>query len=79
MAMCKFGQRNSQITWPIFADMLEVGDGLDISADQLKLTGERIWNLERLYNLREGVGPDLPPDRFFSEGLSDGWRRRGCQ
>jgi len=38
----------------------------------LKLAGERIWNLERLYNLREGVGPDLPPDRFFSEGLTDG-------
>lgn len=72
MSMCKFGQRNAQFTWPIIADILTSVTGFEISADQLKLTGERIWNLERLYNLREGVGPDLPPERFFSEGLSDG-------
>ena len=72
MAMCKFGQRNAQFTWPIMADLLTAVTGFHVSADQLKLTGERIWNLERLYNVREGIEADLPPDRFLREGLSDG-------
>ena len=41
-------------------------------------TGERIWNLERLYNLREGFarGDDTLPPRLLNEpatGPSEGW------
>jgi aldehyde:ferredoxin oxidoreductase len=38
------------------------------------LIGERIWNLERLFNLREGFGrnDDTLPRRFLSEPLTTG-------
>ncbi|MCD6456748.1 MAG: hypothetical protein J7K81_08205, partial [Methanophagales archaeon] len=36
------------------------------------LAGERIWNVERLYNVREGFGKadDILPDRFFEEKVN---------
>ncbi|NLV73017.1 MAG: aldehyde ferredoxin oxidoreductase family protein [Actinobacteria bacterium] len=33
--------------------------------DEVMLTGERIWNLGRLLNLREGVEPDTLPRRLY--------------
>ena len=38
----------------------------------LKQVGERIWNLERIFNLREGIGEDMPAPRLFAENLADG-------
>jgi aldehyde:ferredoxin oxidoreductase len=34
--------------------------------------GERIWNLERLYNVREGFSKadDTLPERFFDESVN---------
>jgi aldehyde:ferredoxin oxidoreductase len=45
--------------------------GYDISETELKKAGERIWNLERIYNLNEGVEEDLPLQRLFDEDLAD--------
>ena len=48
------------------------------TAEEIMLVGERIWNLGRLFNLREGVEPDtLPrklyaPEFAFAEGPSAG-------
>lgn len=38
------------------------------------LVGERIWNLERLFNIREGFGrrDDTLPHRLLYEPLQDG-------
>lgn len=52
--------------------------GRDFSRDELMLMGERIWNLGRLFNLREGftaADDALPPrlhDQAFAEGPSAG-------
>ena len=37
------------------------------------LAGERIWNVERLYNLREGFSKadDTLPERFFKEKVHE--------
>lgn len=46
------------------AAQLKTATGLDYTAEEVLLCGERIWNLERLFNLRAGVGPEedkLPP------------------
>lgn len=69
---CKFGMRNAQFTWPVLTELHHALKGSDISEDHLKHAGERIWNLERLYNLQEGIEEDLPPARLFNENLSDG-------
>lgn len=69
---CKFGMRNAQFTWPVLTELHNALTGLGLSEDELKLAGERIWNLERLYNLREGEVEDMVPPRFLREDLDDG-------
>jgi len=48
--------------------------GRDMDAGGLEATGERIVNLERLYNLREGLRPsdDNLPERYLNEPLDGG-------
>ncbi len=48
--------------------------GTSYKAEDLLLIGERIWNLERLFNLSAGFNSshDTLPDRFTKEPISDG-------
>ncbi|MCG2729061.1 MAG: aldehyde ferredoxin oxidoreductase family protein [Acetobacterium sp.] len=57
-----------------YADMLNEVLGTKWSADDVLLAGERIWNLEKLFNLEAGISPDedtLPP-RFLEEEMPEG-------
>ena len=69
---CKFGGRNAGHTTPVLTELMNALTGFDYTEQELSQVGERIWNLERLYNLREGVEEDLPPVRFYQEALDDG-------
>jgi aldehyde:ferredoxin oxidoreductase len=69
---CKFGMRHAQFTWPVLTDLINALTGVNLTEMELKMVGERIWNMERVYNLREGVAEDMPPSRFFEEDLADG-------
>jgi aldehyde:ferredoxin oxidoreductase len=71
LVMCKFGQRNGEFTMEVLAEMLKHLIGTRYSTDELYLIGERVYNLERLYNLSAGVGPDILPERLFKEDLDD--------
>lgn len=57
-----------------FRDLLHAATGWDVSLEALRRAGERIWNLERLYNARHGLGrkADLPPRRLITEPISTG-------
>lgn len=57
-----------------FQRMLAAATGWDISRKELERIGERIWNLERLFNVREGMrrADDLPPRRLLQEPISTG-------
>jgi len=48
--------------------------GVRISVKELRLIGERIINLVRAFNVREGISrkDDYPPDRFFKEPIPEG-------
>lgn len=48
--------------------------GLDVGDDELLKAGERLINVEKLFNLRFGLGraDDYPPERFFKEPVSGG-------
>jgi aldehyde:ferredoxin oxidoreductase len=48
--------------------------GTEYRADDLLRIGERIWNLERLFNMRVGFDSshDTLPERFFKEPIQDG-------
>lgn len=50
-------------------DMFNAAVGLNYSAEDAVLCGERIWNLERLFNLRAGIAPseDTLPDRILKD------------
>ncbi|MEM2990205.1 MAG: aldehyde ferredoxin oxidoreductase family protein [Halobacteria archaeon] len=54
-----------------YADLLSAAIGEEITPQDLLKIGERIWNLERLFNIREGFTSkaDTLPERFF-DGLS---------
>jgi aldehyde:ferredoxin oxidoreductase len=56
----------------VLAELLSAVTGFSYTDGDLKKAGERIWNLERLYNLREGVEEDTLPQRFFEEDMADG-------
>jgi aldehyde:ferredoxin oxidoreductase len=51
-----------------------LGDFFDVT--QLMKIGERIYNLERMYNIREGLTPydDTLPMRFLEKGLEADYR-----
>jgi len=72
LVMCKF--TNMAVSVEFFARLLSAVSGMDFSSDDLMKVGERTWNLERLYNLREGFSKvdDTLPDRLLSEPVSGG-------
>ncbi|MBN2568077.1 MAG: aldehyde ferredoxin oxidoreductase family protein [Deltaproteobacteria bacterium] len=56
------------------AKMFQTCVGWDMDAEEVIKAGERIWNLQRIYNLREGERrkDTVFPRRFYSEKLPDG-------
>jgi len=54
--------------------LLELATGAGCTEDDLRLTGERIWNLERLFNLRAGftAKDDTLPKRMLEEPVLKG-------
>jgi aldehyde:ferredoxin oxidoreductase len=72
IGMCKFV--NFAIGDDFFARMMTSITGVDYEVQELQLAGERIWNLERLYNLRAGfnASDDNLPPRFLEQPLEEG-------
>ncbi len=56
-----------------YANILSAVTGEDYTSEDFMLVGERIWNIERLYNLREGFSKedDMLPERFFVEKVNE--------
>ena len=51
-------------------EILVAATGLPFTPEALLRCGERVYNVEKLFNLREGFGreADYPPERFFRGG-----------
>jgi aldehyde:ferredoxin oxidoreductase len=77
LVVCKF--TNMGVAEEYFARVLTAVTGVTFSTGDLIRAGERVWNLERLYNVREGFtkAHDTLPPRLLndavSEGPSKGW------
>ena len=58
----------------LYAQYLSAVTGMDISGTEYLRAGERIWNLERLYNNREGFAQkdDTLPDRILNNPFESG-------
>src|SRR5215467_14515346 len=57
-----------------YATMVRAVTGWDVTVDELEQVGERVINLERLFNVREGVrrAQDVLPWRVMHEPIPDG-------
>jgi aldehyde:ferredoxin oxidoreductase len=56
-----------------YANLLSAATGVNYSAEEFRKCGERIWNLERLFNIKAGFSrkDDTLPERFFGSGGLD--------
>jgi aldehyde:ferredoxin oxidoreductase len=73
--VCKNTYNNMEVLdWDGTAQLLQATTGWDLSGEQVRRVGERIVNLERLFNAREGINrrDDSLPQRFLSEPLPEG-------
>ena len=57
-----------------FVELLNKATGFNFTVEDYLKTGERIWNLTRLFNVREGITrkDDTLPPRFMEEPLPEG-------
>lgn len=72
---CIFAWRNYDPNLPkLLAKIYTAVTGIESSGEQLMKAGERIINLERCFNIREGLkkSDDSLPDRFTKEMLTKG-------
>ena len=68
-------------TWEYedFAAMIDAGLPGNWDVERLRQTGERIWNLEKLFNLRAGLTrcDDTLPPRILRDPAPDGFNKGG--
>jgi aldehyde:ferredoxin oxidoreductase len=72
LVYCKFA--NMAVAEEFFARTLSAVTGELFTEEDLMRVGERVWTLERLYNLREGFtkDDDTLPDRLLYEPVQEG-------
>ncbi|GAB4275867.1 MAG: aldehyde ferredoxin oxidoreductase family protein [Coriobacteriia bacterium] len=72
LSLCKF--TSFALSEEHYARLYQAVTGWDVSAQDLMLAGERIWNAERLFNLAEGfsAADDRLPVRLLEEPDSQG-------
>ncbi len=71
---CKFLRKAFDDFWGESADSMNLITGWDVLPDELRKAGERINNLKKLFNIREGWtrNDDTLPERVLTEPLPDG-------
>ena len=72
LVLCKF--TNMGVADEYFARVLSAVTGIHYATGEMIKVGERVWNLEKLYNLREGFSrkDDTLPPRLLNEAPADG-------
>jgi len=73
LILCKF-LRAVCGTFDKFAELYTLVTGIQKTADEMQKAGERIYNLEKAYNIREGwtKKDDYPPPRVMKDPIPDG-------
>jgi len=74
LILCKFLRRVPSFTLDKFAELYSLVTGIDMTVGKLQRAGERIYNLEKAYNIREGwtKKDDYPPPRVMKDPIPDG-------
>ena len=74
LILCKFLRGVFEDFYTEAAEICTAVTGWPIDADELERIGERVCNLRKAFNIREGwtADQDTLPERFFCETLQDG-------
>ena len=74
MGMCSRTPVTQQFNLEAITDLFRAATGIDMSPTELREAGERIWNLQRAFNEREGADKkgDMPPWRILNEPIKIG-------
>lgn len=76
LGVCKSGGTFvlAELYWPDLAAVLEAATGMKMPVERLKRIGERIYNLQRCYNVWHGISrsDDCLPHRFTDEPSPSG-------
>lgn len=77
LGVCRFMTLFSSIhalAYKEFAKLIALATGLSFTAGELRTVGERIYTLERLMLVRDGMGrgDDTLPKRYFDEPIPEG-------
>lgn len=74
LIICKFIRRCFGDFYSEAAYLYTQATGLDLTPSELKAAGERINNIKKAFNIREGwkPGDDWLPPRLFSDPIKDG-------
>ena len=74
LMLCKFSVDVWTDVYNELAHLYTLVTGIPLTAEELRTVGERIWNMEKAYNIREGwtrKDDSLPP-RVFKDPIPDG-------
>ena len=57
-----------------YRDIINAGTNFNLTTEEMLKIGERIYNLERVFNYKAGISPDEDtlPDRFIEEEMPEG-------
>jgi len=60
------------VTFQNMAEMFSLATGIDMSSDELRLAARRVWNLEKCFNVQEGITreDDYPP-WYYAKEIND--------
>lgn len=75
VGICKFGTLfPPAIYWKTVADGIKFATGIEVGVEELKRIGERIVNLQRCYNILNGITKkdDVQPKRLLTEKSPSG-------
>ena len=76
LVMCRFIHERvlGSVITPDAAELVSLVTGWDMDADELERIGERVYNLERLINVKRGTGrkDDCAPYRAMNEPIPEG-------
>jgi aldehyde:ferredoxin oxidoreductase len=78
LILCKFS-RGVLDSYEKFVKLYNLVTGLGMTVEGMRLAGERIWNLEKAFNVREGwtERDDYPAPRIMEDPITEGVAK-GC-
>ncbi|MFH1087659.1 MAG: aldehyde ferredoxin oxidoreductase C-terminal domain-containing protein, partial [Chloroflexota bacterium] len=66
--------RTEHLDWPLMAELFSSATGIELTGNDIRQAGDRIWNLYKLLNMREGF--DRKDERFPPRWLKP-WAEAG--